>query len=71
MLFKIPLCIFAPIPLEEANEALQRWEHKIGALHRGNQGAICHGLYHEDRTLGASGLGETSGYGYGRKGRRS
>lgn len=37
--------VFAEISLQQANEALTEWGHRMGPLARGNQGAICHGLY--------------------------
>ena len=36
---------FTAIDLSKANEKLEEWGHKMGVLHRGNQGAICHGLF--------------------------
>jgi antitoxin VapB len=41
-----PLITFDEIGLDEANRCLNEWGHKMGVLHRGNQGAICHGLAH-------------------------
>lgn len=38
---------FGDISLSEANCLLVEWGHKMGALQRGNQGAICHALFHE------------------------
>lgn len=40
-----PIVSFEPITLAAANEKLSEWGHKMGPLHRGNQGAICHGLF--------------------------
>lgn len=40
-----PIVSFRPITLHEANTALADWGHKMGPLHRGNQSAICHGLF--------------------------
>ncbi len=42
---------FDPISLEEANQCLLTWGHRMGALHRGNQGAICHALIHDGRPV--------------------
>jgi len=42
---------FEPVPLAKANECLIKWGHKMGALHRGNQGAICHALIHEGKAV--------------------
>lgn len=39
---------FNPISLEEANQCLVKWGHRMGPLHRGNQGAICHALIHNN-----------------------
>ena len=41
-----PLVRFDPVELPEANRLLEAWAHKIGPLKRGNQGALCHALYH-------------------------
>ena len=38
---------FDSISIEEANGLLIEWGHKMGPLHRGNQGALCHALTHE------------------------
>ena len=38
--------MFVEISLPEVNKYLRLWEHKMGELHRGNQGAICHALLH-------------------------
>lgn len=35
---------FDACELREANELLVAWGHKMGAINRGNQGAICHAL---------------------------
>lgn len=42
-----PLCSFEKIELWQANLCLEAWGHKMGALHRGNQDAWCHALFHE------------------------
>ena len=42
---------FEPVPLSKANECLIKWGHKMGALHRGNQGAICHALINEGKAV--------------------
>lgn len=36
---------FVEIDLGLANEKLEEWGHAMGPLHRGNQAAICHGLF--------------------------
>jgi len=41
-----PLVSFNEITLGEANIKLLEWSHKMGPLKRGNQGAVCHGLFH-------------------------
>lgn len=50
-LFDLSVCRFAAIDLDSANECLARWGHQMGPLNRGNQGAICHGLFHGDRLV--------------------
>jgi antitoxin VapB len=50
-LFDMSVASFRPIPLSEANDALCKWQHKMGALHRGNQGAVCHGLFHGEKLV--------------------
>ena len=42
-----PLVSFSECSLDQANELLIRWNHKMGPLRRGNQGAWCHVLLHE------------------------
>jgi len=42
---------FEQVSLSEANEMLTAWGHKMGALNRGNQGAICHALTHEGKPV--------------------
>lgn len=46
-----PLVSFNTISLTTANQVLSEWGHKMGPLQRGNQGAICHGLFHGDRLV--------------------
>lgn len=43
---------FSPVDLAEANVMLEMWGHKMGGLHRGNQGAWCHALTHEGEAVG-------------------
>lgn len=43
---------FSPVTLAEANVMLDMWGHKMGRLHRGNQGAWCHALTHEGQAVG-------------------
>ena len=38
------LVSFDRCELAEANRLLKQWEHRMGPLHRGNQGAVCHVL---------------------------
>ncbi len=38
---------FEPVDLGKANECLVKWGHKMGALKRGNQSAVCHALIHD------------------------
>jgi len=42
---------FEQVSLPEANEMLTAWGHKMGALNRGNQGALCHALLHEGKPV--------------------
>ena len=42
-----PFVQFDSIHLRQANVLLESWAHKMGPLARGNQGAICHALWHE------------------------
>lgn len=39
------------ISLEQANELLAAWGHKMGPLKRGNQKAICHALFNNDQPV--------------------
>jgi hypothetical protein len=50
-LFDFSIARFTPISLDEANVALTAWNHKMGVLHRGNQGAVCHGLFHREELV--------------------
>lgn len=49
-----PLIRFDPICQDLANKKLIEWKHKMGVLHRGNQKAICHGLFEQDNLLGVT-----------------
>ena len=42
---------FEQVSLPEANRMLVAWGHKMGALNRGNQGALCHALTHEGKPV--------------------
>jgi antitoxin VapB len=43
---------FEPVSLTSANRCLIEWGHKMGALNRGNQGAVaCHALIHEGKPV--------------------
>ena len=46
-----PLIAFDNIDLAQANELLERWQHKMGPLKRGNQGAVCHALFFEEQPV--------------------
>lgn len=46
-----PFVAFEQVQLAEANEMLIAWGHKMGALKRGNQGALCHALEHEGKPM--------------------
>lgn len=35
-----PLATFEPIPLAAANDLLEKWGHRMGALNRGNSGSL-------------------------------
>lgn len=41
-----PLVTFDKIQLAEANRCLVAWGHRMGALERGNQDAVCYALIH-------------------------
>lgn len=41
-----PLAELVTINLDQANDLLVEWKHKMGPLHRGNQDAWCHALLH-------------------------
>ena len=43
----LPIAALVQCELEQANDLLDRWGHKMGMLKRGNQGAWCHVLLHE------------------------
>lgn len=45
------VCTFRVISQRDANRMLTAWNHKMGELHRGNQSAICHGLFHLDELV--------------------
>jgi hypothetical protein len=48
-----PLATFNAIPLAEANKLLLMWGHRMGALERGNSGALhCHALFVSGRPVG-------------------
>lgn len=42
-----PIAALVPLSLNQANELLIAWEHKMGALNRGNGYARCHALLHD------------------------
>jgi len=46
-----PLVSFSRITLDEANELLIRWSHKMGPLRRGHQGAVCYALFCEGEPM--------------------
>lgn len=46
-----PICILKKVPLKEANFYLEKWQHKMGPLARGKQGAVCHMLYFRDEPM--------------------
>lgn len=46
-----PLVTFDEVSLAEANDMLRKWAHKMGPLKRGNQGAWCHALNHDGRSV--------------------
>lgn len=45
------ICAFRLCSLEEANELLVQWEHRMGPLKRGNQSAKCHILESDSQPL--------------------
>ena len=46
-----PVAAFTETTLDKANELLILWQHKMGPLCRGNQGAICHVLLQAGRPV--------------------
>lgn len=46
-----PLVSFQDIELDLANSLLIDWAHKMGPLRRGNQSAVCHALFHNDKPI--------------------
>ena len=46
-----PLVVFDRISLHECNHYLLAWEHRIGPLRRGRQGAHCYALFHHDKPV--------------------
>ena len=42
---------FEQVTLPEANSMLLAWNHQMGELKRGNQGALCHALMHEGKPV--------------------
>lgn len=46
-----PTATFESIDLDAANVLLEKFGHKMGILHRSNQPAICHALYHGDNPV--------------------
>lgn len=50
--FLFSMVSFSSVSLAEANVLLEMWGHKMGRLHRGNQGAWCHALFHESEAVG-------------------
>ena len=47
----LPFVSFDRVALAEANDLLIKWGHKMGALNRGNQGAICHVLANDGQAM--------------------
>lgn len=46
-----PIASFSETTLDHANELLIEWGHKMGPLHRGNQGATCYVLMYIDKPV--------------------
>lgn len=46
-----PTASFESVELPAANVLLEKWGHQMGPLKRGNQGAVCHVLYHGDEPV--------------------
>lgn len=46
-----PLVSFDSIDLGQANDLLLKWGHRMSELHRGNQSAWCHALFHEGKPV--------------------
>jgi hypothetical protein len=51
MAFLFPVVEMGIVSLGEANDLLTRWNHKMGPLNRGNQGAVCHALFFEQEPV--------------------
>jgi hypothetical protein len=49
-----PICRLAEIPLDEANAALVRWGHKMGACNRPNADVWAHGLFAHGEMVGVA-----------------
>jgi len=47
-----PLVSFDKITLPEANRLLVQFNHKMGPLKRGKQGAWCHAMFHQGEPVG-------------------
>lgn len=47
----LPPVTFEPITLDEANDCLLVWSHKMGPLERGNEAGTHHGLRHDGRLV--------------------
>jgi len=51
MFSMFPVATFRETTLDYANELLIMWDHKMGPLRRGNQGARCHVLLHDRKPV--------------------
>lgn len=49
-----PLVEFRSIERSEANQCLESWGHKIGAIRRPNNTEWCHGLFHAGEAVGVT-----------------
>lgn len=53
-LFDMSIVSFRSVTLHEVNGMLLAWNHKMRMLHRGNQDAVCHGLFHHEDLVGVT-----------------
>lgn len=47
----LPAVTFEEVTLDEANDCLRAWGHKMGPLERGNEAGVHYALRHEGRAV--------------------